>query len=425
MTTLDNQLKFARDLDEIVDLSTQLLTQAVNDARANVDGTSLPGGRAMIALAPVGDLASWDRRVEMAEAGWYADRARPGIDPGPRPEPFDEDDDSAPVLQILRYWSDRYRWELGMVWDHIPTINTEAKFLRNPDVVVHALEHHAGDWDHMVSDVKHARLHLESILYAGRRPDRTRVVCSNTSCTDPRKLIKVYGRRYVTGYTCTACATAITTTYECDTCHHRSAPSSDPQCRREHGRGVGRERCTGYVQPVTDLDHCPNQWCFTTAPPEPVWASDEADDRWKCTACKTKYDDDKLRTAHAKQLRHEKAERYVLLPEAVATLVAQGRNERVVRRWLEPNLKYEDQCTRCRKLWPEREHAACPRKLKDPITKEPTGETCGGDLSRTAAGDAEAVVQSWCDLSTRKVWVWWPDLWRIHLSTPTRRRRAS
>ena len=38
-------------------------------------------------------------------------------------------------------------------------------------------------------------------------------------------------------------------------------------------------------------------------------------------------------------------------------------------------------------------------------------------------GDGDAVVHGYCDLTTRKTLVWWPDLWRLH--TGTRRVRET
>lgn len=396
--TLDTQIKTSRDLAEIIALAGDLHTQAVNDATAIVDGHSLPGGRAMVALAPVASLARWEQRVEEAEAAWVdyetarrqLERSVVLADPDRPDFTADEDDTSEPALQVLRFWTDHYRRVLNQAWDHKPTLVTEAKFLRHNLDWVAA---HEPNWAHFTRDVNRARRHLETILYAGYRPDRTRVTCDRPTC-EPKgperkrpQLIRVYAARTVAEWRCRECNTQV--------------PAD------------------------AVLAHCPNPRCWSVLPPTPVWTSDESKDRWKCPACKARFDDDAYRRAHATQLRHESAAKYVLLADAIGTLVAQGRNERVVRRWLEPSLRHHDQCARCRSLWPEQEHAACPRKLKDPKTKELTGEECGGDLKRVARGDAEAVVESWCDTRTRKVWVWWPDLWRLHLATPSRARRTA
>ena len=103
-----------------------------------------------------------------------------------------------------------------------------------------------------------------------------------------------------------------------------------------------------------------------------VYGSSDEADRWKCPRCKTQFDADALKRAHAKQLRHEGAQRYVLLADAIGTLRAQGRSERTIRKWL---------------------------------------------------GSAE--VHSYCEPTTRRTLVWWPDLWLLHLTTKTRKRGAA
>lgn len=100
-------------------------------------------------------------------------------------------------------------------------------------------------------------------------------------------------------------------------------------------------------------------------------ADDGSDDRWKCQACKTRYNADEANKAHAKMLRSEGAERWVHQADAIATLKAQGRSDSTVRGWL-------------------------------------------------AAGEGSG----YCDPVTHQVWVWWPDLWRKHLTTATRNRAS-
>jgi hypothetical protein len=95
-------------------------------------------------------------------------------------------------------------------------------------------------------------------------------------------------------------------------------------------------------------------------------------DKWECPSCDLIYEDGQFREAHARQLRHEGAMKFLPLRDAVATLVAQGRPERTIRQWF----------TECR-------------------------------------------VEAYCELGTRRAMVWWPDLWRLHLTTPTRRRAAA
>lgn len=101
-------------------------------------------------------------------------------------------------------------------------------------------------------------------------------------------------------------------------------------------------------------------------------AEDGTDDRWKCQVCKTRYDADDVSKAHAKMLRSEGAERWVPQADAIATLKTQGRPERTIRAWL-----------------------------------------------------AEGEGNGYCDPTTHQVWVWWPDLWSKHLTTPTRKRQTA
>lgn len=98
-------------------------------------------------------------------------------------------------------------------------------------------------------------------------------------------------------------------------------------------------------------------------------AIDGSEDRWKCPACKHRFDADGVHRAHAKMLHSEGAERWIHLADAIGTLKAQGRPERTIRAWL-----------------------------------------------------AEGVGDTFCDPVDHSVWAWWPDLWRKHLTTPTRNR---
>lgn len=432
-TITDPTIKVCRDLAEIIDLSLQLLTQAVHDANAQIDGTSLPGGRAMIALAGVGDTDTFERRVELTERAWYSQLEDHGgvalvdgisvrLDQTGRPDvAADEDDEAAPALQIVRYWSERYRWQLGAVWDHIPTLATEAKFLRNPDVLAHITAHHADEFAPMSRDINHARLHLESILHAGRRPDTSRVVCNNPTCDHPKQLIRAYGPRYTAAWECVACHTTVPETRACDTCHGRARVSSQRRCERKVGSKDDRHDCGGELISTVALAHCPNPWCHTPAPADPVHESDPVDDRWKCTSCKKRYTDTDFNRAHAAMMLAEGAERFVAVTEAVATLVKQGRPEVTVRSWLLPPRRHvADRCKVCKRRWPPLEYNVCPGKVRrDSI------EQCGGELAPVRRGNANNIIEAYCDLATHKTFVWWPDIWRRHLVTKAKADRRA
>lgn len=98
-------------------------------------------------------------------------------------------------------------------------------------------------------------------------------------------------------------------------------------------------------------------------------ADDGSEDRWKCPRCKHRFDAAEVHAAHARMLRSEGAERFIHQADAISTLRTQGRSENTVRKWL-----------------------------------------------------ADCEGSAYCDPVTHEVFVWWPDLWRRHLSAPTRRR---
>lgn len=100
-------------------------------------------------------------------------------------------------------------------------------------------------------------------------------------------------------------------------------------------------------------------------------APDGSDDRWKCPSCKVRLDADGIHRAHAKMLHSEGAERWIHQGDAIGTLRAQDRPERTVRQWI-----------------------------------------------------SEGIGTAFCDPVDHSVWVWWPELWRKHLTTATRKRGA-
>ncbi|MCM0619808.1 hypothetical protein [Nocardioides bruguierae] len=407
-------IKVARDLTEIINLADGLHDQAVNDARAQVDGRSLPGGRAMINLAPVADPDTWQRRVELHEE-WRLPGPSPAIDE-------DADDDAAvPALQVLRWWSNQYRWALDAVWDHIPTIRTEASFLR------HQLDwittHDTGRWPHLADDVRGVRVHMENLLRAGHRDDRTRVECDRPTCPTHPRLVRAYAPRFIDTWACPLCTATAPALRTCDTCHRQTNPGPDDQpCTAATRRQTTTAtECGGRLRTGHALA-CPRP-CPSALPLEPVWRSRPEDDRWKCPACKHRFDDDDFQRAHAAQLRREEAEKYVALPDARSTLASLGRPVRTIAKWLGPQLEHvADHCTECDATWPPGEFPACPADIFEPATHELV--RCGGELRAAFAGDPEAVIDGYCELKTRRVWVWWPDVWRLHLATPTRRRTS-
>lgn len=59
-------VKVARDLSAIIDMTPQLDEQAEAKANATMDGHNLPGGLAMVALAPVANIEAWEHQYEAA-----------------------------------------------------------------------------------------------------------------------------------------------------------------------------------------------------------------------------------------------------------------------------------------------------------------------------------------------------------------------
>lgn len=319
--------KVARNLTAIVDLAASLEDQAI--AKAN--DRLMPGGLAMVALADVANLDAWAELLEAAEH-------RHLTDPNRWAETVvDDEDDWEPPLQSLRFWSDTWRTHHGMSYGQKTTLAGEANFLR---WALNWAWDNEPRWDTFAGDIRDTRLRLESLLYAGSRAERSRVVCDRETCETHPRLIKVY----------------------------------------------------------------------TDTP---------TDDHHKCPACKARFNTDEFGRAFAKQLRSTGAEKFVVLPDAIGTLTGLGRSERTIRKWLAPPLQHEaDRCEECGLTWEPDEYASCPAETPDE-------EPCGGFLEAVWSGDSNAVIQSYCEVGTHRVWVWWPDLWHLHLRTQTRVRAVA
>lgn len=181
-------VKVARDLTEIESLYKLLLIQAIQKAGANIDGTSLPGGNAMVSLAHVAEPAINARRVELAEASHAATcqrtdhtRCWTGSE--------DEDEATEPVLQTLLFWSEQWRERHGYPLEgRRPTVATEANLIRSLLEWAWDNEPH---FDNFADDIRSARVRMEDLLYAGARQERTRIVCNR--CDNGKRLLHLYG----------------------------------------------------------------------------------------------------------------------------------------------------------------------------------------------------------------------------------------
>ena len=108
-----------------------LLTQAVHLANASVDGHSLPGGMAMVSLAPVVRLSKWSDQIFEAERVWFETNLGAPIEQ--RPDfGADEDDSWDPALQTLRFWTDHYRRVLDMQYGIISTLVKRPRSCAHP-----------------------------------------------------------------------------------------------------------------------------------------------------------------------------------------------------------------------------------------------------------------------------------------------------
>jgi hypothetical protein len=391
------QARVARDLTEILHLSKALTDQAIQQARDRL----MPGGLAMVSLAPVAspaefvhlldDAEMWARAAQELWGGEVADYMPRNVEVY-MPEDEDLDKVWVPPLQLLRSLSEPLRAARGMTTIEMPvrgrgrqapvermaTIESEARFLR---WALDAGALSAAD-EHVVVTISRARLRLEDILHAGTRGERTRVLCDRPACEKHPRLVRKRAVRETAAWECCGCG--------------------------------------GRVELNSSLAHCPNPWCWSAAPPKPVWASDLSKDRYRCPSCKAWFDRDAFKRAYAKQLRSEYTGKYLSFTDALSTLKALGRSERLVYSWVAPIQWTADRCLRCRREQDPGVYTQCPEE----ITDKQTGEVhdCNGRLRRVWSSDPDDIVEGYCELKTRRRMVWWPDLWRRHLETQTRQR---
>lgn len=158
MTDLHPTAKVAALLSEIVAMYDELREAAIHSASAKVDGTSLPGGAAMVALGPVANLEAWEHMTEASERLARAYTSAEDEDP----------DDAWSAFQLLEFWSEAWRRETGAEYGQRPTITSEANFIRWS--LDWAWDNEPG-WDDFANDVRTAHLRLEDILKAGHRTE--------------------------------------------------------------------------------------------------------------------------------------------------------------------------------------------------------------------------------------------------------------
>lgn len=166
MTEVTPQTRAARHLTQIVHMYADLSTEAVNRASSK----DMPGGDAMVLLAPGADLAAYKYRQMSAIMG----RIDVPID--------DTEGDPDPVLMVLAYWANELRAERGEITDLPPTITRCADYIRQS--LDWAFSDQAGEFDTegLLTDLARLRTRMEAVLKQGYRPDRTEVPCLTEDC---------------------------------------------------------------------------------------------------------------------------------------------------------------------------------------------------------------------------------------------------
>lgn len=197
-------VKVARDLREIESLYADVIAEAIHRAAARVDGTSLPGGVAMVALAPVGSPEEHGEQLAAAEFRHFAACPKLNHTRCRYAEHQADEDDTEPILQTLLFWSEQWRDEAGYPLEgRTPSVRTEANFIR---ARLGWAWDNLPEWDDFAADMNRARVRLENLVHAGVRAERSRVPCTNPACDRTPMLIRVYGQTAVEDHhKCPAC----------------------------------------------------------------------------------------------------------------------------------------------------------------------------------------------------------------------------
>jgi hypothetical protein len=156
----------AQDLTAIVDMAERLEDQAINDANDHL----MPGGLAMVALAPTANLEAWAHKLDAAE--------RRGIHPV-----IEDDDDWEPPLQTLLFWSEDLRRIHDQEFEPTPyrprpSEATEANVIRHH---LNWLWENEPKWNDFAADIGDVRKRMEALLTEGLRSKRG-VPCLSIDC---------------------------------------------------------------------------------------------------------------------------------------------------------------------------------------------------------------------------------------------------
>lgn len=145
-----------QNLTRLLTYHGELLDQAINDATDHL----MPGGLAMVELAPIANLERWEAMTDASHHG------RTYTFPD-----YEDDESEWPAGQRIEYWSEQIRRAYGAEYDKRPTFVTEVQFLKAMDNW--AWENFtAPEWDAYTKDVRTAVAQLEAILLEGKRSQR-------------------------------------------------------------------------------------------------------------------------------------------------------------------------------------------------------------------------------------------------------------
>lgn len=180
-------VEVARNLREMETLFEALLIQAIHKANDRL----MPGGEAMVALAPASSPDEWSELVAAAEFQHLASCPKLDHTRCRYVEHANDEDGTEPLLQTLLFWSEAWRAEHGYPLESRPTVASEVRFIRWAlDWAWSTLP----EWEDFAKDIKSAKTRMENLLYAGERAERG-APCMYEACRGARLVRKVVPKR--------------------------------------------------------------------------------------------------------------------------------------------------------------------------------------------------------------------------------------
>lgn len=183
MTTESPLVKVARDLREIETLHEALIAQAIQKASDRL----MPGGPAMVALAPVASPDDWSETLAAVEFRHLATCDKLDHTRCQYAQHVEDEDGVETPLQTLLFWSEAWRARFGYELGRRPTMRTEANFLRG--CLEWAWDNEPA-WDDFRKDIGDARTRIENLLLAGVRAERG-APCMYDECRGSRLVRKL------------------------------------------------------------------------------------------------------------------------------------------------------------------------------------------------------------------------------------------